>query len=115
MGITFNLAQIVAICTALTSILTAYNLVRKPLKEKEEKDKKEAEEKAKQEKRILELLDNDKKRLDKLDQAVDKINEHLEFQSDMIYQMLDHMATNNNTGGMKDALDRYNQHFRRNL
>ena len=31
---------------------------------------------------------------------------------DMIYQMLDHLATNNNTGGMKKALDDYNTFFR---
>lgn len=31
---------------------------------------------------------------------------------DMIYQMLDHLATNNNTGGMKKALDDYNSFFR---
>lgn len=31
---------------------------------------------------------------------------------DMIYQILDHLSTNNNTGGMKKALDQYNQHFR---
>lgn len=31
---------------------------------------------------------------------------------DMIYQMLDHLATNNNTGEMKRALDQYNKHFR---
>lgn len=31
---------------------------------------------------------------------------------DMIYQILDHLATNNNTGEMKRALDEYNAHFR---
>lgn len=31
---------------------------------------------------------------------------------DMIYQILDHLATNNNTGEMKRALDQYNKHFR---
>lgn len=31
---------------------------------------------------------------------------------DMIYQILDHLATNNNTGGMKVALDKYNEYFR---
>ena len=31
---------------------------------------------------------------------------------DMIYQILDHLATNNNSGGMKAALDKYNKHFR---
>lgn len=31
---------------------------------------------------------------------------------DMIYQMLDHMSTNNNTGQMKRALDEYNEYYR---
>ena len=31
---------------------------------------------------------------------------------DMIYQMLDHLATNNNTGEMKRALNQYNEYFR---
>lgn len=31
---------------------------------------------------------------------------------DMIYQILDHLATKNNSGGMKAALDKYNKHFR---
>lgn len=33
---------------------------------------------------------------------------------DMVYQMLDHMATSNNTGEMKRALDQYNAFFRKN-
>lgn len=33
---------------------------------------------------------------------------------DVCYQMLDHMATNNNTGGMKKALDEYNKYNRHN-
>ena len=31
---------------------------------------------------------------------------------DMIYQILDHLATSNNSGEMKRALDQYNEHFR---
>lgn len=31
---------------------------------------------------------------------------------DMIYQILDHLASNNNTGEMKRALDQYNEYFR---
>lgn len=31
---------------------------------------------------------------------------------DMIYQMLDHLASNNNSGEMKRALDQYNEYFR---
>lgn len=34
--------------------------------------------------------------------------------SDVCYQMLDHMATENNTGGMKKALDDYNKYNRHN-
>lgn len=45
---------------------------------------------------VVELKDND------------KVN------GDMIYQILDHLATNNNTGEMKRALNDYNAHFRHN-
>ena len=31
---------------------------------------------------------------------------------DMIYQVLDHLATNNNSGEMKRALNQYNEYFR---
>lgn len=33
---------------------------------------------------------------------------------DMIYQMLDHLATDNNTGEMKRALNQYNEYYRHN-
>ena len=114
MEITFSLSQIVAIATAITAIVTAYNIVRKPLKEKEEKEKKEREEREKHDEKMLQLLDNDKKRLDKLDDAIGDIKESLRFQADMTYQILDHLATNNNSGGMKRVMDEYNAHFRRN-
>jgi len=35
-----------------------------------------------------------------------------EVNGDMIYQMLDHLASNNNTGQMKRALNQYNEYFR---
>lgn len=35
-----------------------------------------------------------------------------EVNGDMIYQMLDHLSTNNNTGQMKRALNDYNKFFR---
>lgn len=35
------------------------------------------------------------------------------MQSNMIYQILDHMATNNNSGGMKKALDDFNAYQRK--
>lgn len=43
---------------------------------------------------------------------VRELKEDNKMNSDMIYQMLDHMATSNNTGQMKRALDQYNQYFR---
>lgn len=46
----------------------------------------------------------------KQDIATLKAND--EKNGDMIYQMLDHLATNNNSGGMKKALDEYNTFFR---
>ena len=46
----------------------------------------------------------------KSDVAVLKQND--DKNGDMIYQMLDHLATDNNTGGMKKALDDYNKFFR---
>ena len=104
MEITFNLTQIVAICTALTAIIGAWKIVSKPSKDRKEQDEK-----------IMKMLDNDKQHLAKLDSAMDDIKEHLTFQSDMTYAMLKHMATNNATGEMQRALDEYNQHFRRNL
>ena len=104
MEVTISLSTIIAICTTITAIVSAWKIVSKPQKDRKEQDEK-----------VMKMLDNDKQHLDKLDKAIEDIKELLAFQSDMTYQMLDHMATNNNTGGMKKALDNYNEHFRRNL
>ena len=39
MEIQFTLSQIVGIATAITAIVTTYNLIRKPLKEREKSEK----------------------------------------------------------------------------
>lgn len=41
------------------------------------------------------------------------LKEDILMQSNMIYQILDHMATNNNSGGMKKALDEFNAYQRK--
>ena len=41
------------------------------------------------------------------DDKLKPIKDDLKIQSDMIYQLLDHASTNNNTGGMKARLDKY--------
>ena len=41
------------------------------------------------------------------------MKEDLLMLSNMTYQILDHMATNNNSGGMKKALDDFNAYQRK--
>jgi len=43
---------------------------------------------------------------------VSDLKKNDQVNGDMIYQMLDHLATNNNTGEMKRALNKYNEYFR---
>ena len=43
---------------------------------------------------------------------MDELKTSVRLHGDMIYAILDHEATNNNTGGMKDALDKYNEAVR---
>lgn len=107
MTISFDL---IVLISALGGIVAIYSSVRKILKEKEEDKKKEDEKEA----NVLKMLSNDKEHLAKLDNAIDKLQESTDIQGDMIYAMLSHMATNNNTGGMQNALDKYNSFYRRN-
>lgn len=53
-----------------------------------------------------------KESIDKLTESMDDIKETVDMQGDMIYQLLDHASTNNNTGGMQEALNKYNEFFR---
>ena len=107
MTISFDLVILIGI---LGGLVTIYSTVRKILKEKEEDKKKEDQKEA----NVLKMLSNDKEHLAKLDNAIDKLQESTDIQGDMIYAMLSHMATNNNTGGMQSALDKYNSFYRRN-
>lgn len=107
MTISFDL---IVLISALGGIVAIYSSVRKILKEKDEDKKKEDE----KEQKVLQMLDNDKKHLSRLDDAIDKLQESTDIQGDMIYAMLSHMATNNNTGGMQNALDKYNSFYRKN-
>ena len=52
------------------------------------------------------------KDIEEIKSGVKSIKDGNQMNSDMIYQILDHLATNNNTGEMKRALDDYNAHFR---
>ncbi len=41
----------------------------------------------------------------------ERMSDRLDMLSDMTYQLLSHAATNNNTGGMQTALDKYVKYF----
>lgn len=51
-------------------------------------------------------------KIDNLEDKIGELKENDKKNGDMIYQMLDHLATNNNSGGMKKALDEYNSYYR---
>lgn len=53
-----------------------------------------------------------KESVDKLSETVGDMKDDLAMNGDMVYQLLNHAATNNNTGGMRDALDKYNEYYR---
>ena len=66
---------------------------------------------------IPKLIDNHYgvgKDIKEIKENVGVLKENDETNGDMIYQILDHLATNNNTGEMKRALNEYNAHFRHN-
>lgn len=96
MEIHFTLAEIVSLCTALTALVGAYKVIQKPLKDRKDKDEK---------------LD---KTLSELSSWTKDSTKLMKFHSEMLYAMLNHMATNNATGEMRDALDKYNRFFREN-
>lgn len=64
--------------------------------------------------KIIDLKFGMRKTLNKLTDDVTHIKEVQGKQGDVIYQMLDHMVTNNNTGRMKACLDDYNSFNRHN-
>ena len=84
MDSTVLIALITGVCTLLSTVLSKY-IDHKSGMTKDVKDIKED---------VTELKENDRKN------------------GDMIYQVLDHLATNNNTGEMKRALNDYNAFFR---
>lgn len=98
-----NLGTVVSICAGLGSVVAAYKIIKAPVDKLNDKFK-----------TYDVMLANDKKRLDELQELITELKKDLNMSNDMIYQMLDHMSTSNNTGGMKEALDKYNAYFRKN-
>ena len=100
--ITINVSTLLWISGAIGTLYGAYKIIKSPLDNLNNRftgyDK---------------MLANDKQRLDELQELCKGMKSDLDMTNDMLYQMLDHMATNNNTGEMKRALDAYNEHFRK--
>lgn len=82
--------QILAIAGLIGALGVIYGVISKPVKA------------------MKELTDS----VEKLTESVADIKETVDMQGDMVYQLLEHASTNNNTGGMADALNRYNEFFR---
>lgn len=51
-------------------------------------------------------------RIEKKLEVMDEVRKEQDMTNDMIYQILSHLATSNNTGNMRRCLDAYNKFFR---
>ena len=90
MDFTITAQEILSFAALIGAVGTIWAVVSKPFKE----------------------LKSINDRLDKLDAKMVTISRAVEIQGDMVYQLLDHAATNNNTGEMQRALNQYNATFR---
>lgn len=100
--VSINISTLLWISGAIGTLYGAYKIIKAPLDNLNNRFSK-----------YDQLLANDKQRLDSLQGLCQDMKSDLNMANDMLYQILDHMATNNNTGEMKRALDAYNEHFRK--
>ena len=98
-----TLKDILYILAAITARVSFYKLIKKPFEDINTSLKK-----------IEKQNDDNKKEIDGLREDFRNIQKDVTNHGDMIYRMLDHMATNNNTGNMKRCLDEYNEYNRHN-
>lgn len=90
MDITITSQQVLAIAALIGAITAIWTAVSKPFKA------------------MKDISD----RLSKMEDKLNKMSKAVDIQGDMVYQLLDHAATNNNSGEMQRALDQYNATFR---
>lgn len=90
MDITITSQQIIAVAALIGAVTAIWAVVSKPFKA------------------VREISE----RLEKLDGKISALSKSVETQGDMVYQLLDHAATNNNTGEMKRALADYSAAYR---
>lgn len=87
---TITSEQIIMIAALLGAIGVIYGIVSKPFKD----------------------IQDIKKSVDDMKEDMDGLIEAQDIQGDMISALLTHAATNNNTGGMADALERFQTFYR---
>ena len=63
-------------------------------------------------KKPFEAMKQIQRDIEKIGEKIDDVQADQQKQGDMVYQLLKHAATNNNTGEMQRALDEYNEYFR---
>ena len=100
--IVINVPALLTICGGIGTVAAAWKIISSPVKKLNDRFD-----------RYDELLSNDKKRLDELQGLTVDVRKDLNMVADITYQMLDHMSTNNNNGGMKETLDKYNEYYRK--
>ena len=98
-----TIKDVLYVLTAITAVISFYKLLKKPFDEINTSLKK-----------IEKQNDENKKEIEGLREDFQIIKKDVDNHGDMIYQMLDHMASNNNTGNMKRCLDIYNEYNRHN-
>jgi len=87
---TITVEQLITIASVVTAISVIYGFASKPFK-------------------AMKDLQNS---VDELTKSVNDMKDDLAMNGDMVYQLLNHAATNNNTGGMQESLDKYNAYYR---
>ena len=89
---TITTEQIVTIASVLGALAVIYGIVSKPFKD------------------IQSIKDS----VEDIGESVEKIDKAVMLHGDMIYELLEHAATNNNTGGMAEVKRRFDAEYRHN-
>ena len=82
--------QIIMVASVLGAIAVIYGIASKPFK----------------------ALDELKDSVESMSDKVDKIDKAVMLHGDMIYELLEHASTNNNTGGMAEVKRRFDAEYR---
>lgn len=103
MSDTMTVKDLLWLLAGIITIITFINTVKKPFDSINTSLKS-----------IQKTTEDNKNDIADLKEDFKSIQKDITNHGDMIYQMLDHLATNNNSGNMKRCLDSYNEYNRHN-